>query len=259
LSSSSTSCREIRAFSAFSISASRRFGCLISPARMSSVSRSPYSTISWAAVLMPIPGTPGTLSVESPASACTSTTFSGGTPNFSITSAMPMRRSFMVSNMVTLSVTSCIRSLSEETMVAVAPPLAGLAGVSCNQVVGLEAALFEARQIERAHRLADQWKLRNQVVRRRRPVRLVVGIKLVAEGDFRLVEDDGQMRRPVIRRHVAQQLPQHVAEPEHGIDLQPVGFAVQRRQRVVGAKNIGGTVDQKDVVALGGGLTATGF
>ena len=70
---------------------------------------------------MPMPGTPGTLSVESPASACTSTTFSGGTPNFSITSAMPMRRSFMVSYIVTLSVTSCIRSLSEETMVVVAP------------------------------------------------------------------------------------------------------------------------------------------
>ena len=70
---------------------------------------------------MPMPGTPGTLSVESPASACTSTTFSGGTPNFSITSGMPIRRSFMVSYMTTLSVTSCIRSLSEETMVVVAP------------------------------------------------------------------------------------------------------------------------------------------
>ena len=101
LSSSSTSCREIRAFSAFSISASRRFGCLISPARNSNCSRSPYSMINCAAVLTPMPGTPGTLSVESPASACTSTTFSGGTPNFSITSGMPMRRSFMVSYMVT--------------------------------------------------------------------------------------------------------------------------------------------------------------
>ena len=70
---------------------------------------------------MPMPGTPGTLSVELPASACTSTTFSGGTPNFSNTSGMPMRRSFMVSYMWTQSVTSCIRSLSEETMVAVAP------------------------------------------------------------------------------------------------------------------------------------------
>ena len=44
-----------------------------------------------------MPGTPGTLSLESPISACTSITFSGGTPNFSITSARPIRLSFMVS------------------------------------------------------------------------------------------------------------------------------------------------------------------
>ena len=137
--------------------------------------------------------------------------------------------------------------------------LAGLARIGRDQIVGLEAALLEAGQVERAHGLADQRKLRDQIVRRRRPVRLVVGIELVAEGDFRLVEDDGEMRRPVVRRHVAQQLPQHVAEAEHGIDLQPVGFAVQRRQRVIGAENVGGTVDQKDVVALGKSFGGNGF
>ena len=47
-------------------------------------------------------------------------TFSGGTPNFSITSAGPMRRSFMVSYMVTPLPTSCIRSLSDDTIVVVA-------------------------------------------------------------------------------------------------------------------------------------------
>ena len=45
--------------------------------RQQGCSRSPYSAISWAAVLMPMPGTPGTLSTESPASAWTSTTFLG--------------------------------------------------------------------------------------------------------------------------------------------------------------------------------------
>ncbi len=68
-----------------------------------------------------MPGTPGTLSDESPISACTSITLSGGTPNFSITSGMPMRLSFMVSYMTTQSFTSCMRSLSDDTMVAVAP------------------------------------------------------------------------------------------------------------------------------------------
>ena len=141
--------------------------------------------------------------------------------------------------------------------------LSGLAGVSGDQVVGLEAALLQAGQIEGANRLADQRELRNQIVRRRRPVRLVVGIELVAEGDFRLVEDDGEMGRPVVGRHVAQQLPQHVAEAEHGIDLQSVGFAVERRQRVVGAENIGGAVNQEDMVTLlerfGGGGFGGGF
>ena len=106
-----------------SVSRSRRFGCLISPARASRVSRSPYSLISSAAVLTPMPGTPGTLSVESPASACTSTTLSGVTPNFSRTSSGPMVRFFMVSSMPMPGRTSCIRSLSDETMVT-SPPAA---------------------------------------------------------------------------------------------------------------------------------------
>ena len=58
---------------------------------------------------------------KSPIRACTSITFSGGTPNFSTTSGMPILRSFIVSYMTTQSFTSCIRSLSEDTMVALAP------------------------------------------------------------------------------------------------------------------------------------------
>ena len=48
-----------RAWSAIADQRSRRFGCLISSARASSVSRSPYSPISCEAVLTPMPGTPG--------------------------------------------------------------------------------------------------------------------------------------------------------------------------------------------------------
>ncbi len=72
-----TSLREMRACSANSIRFSRRFCCLISGARESSVSRSPYSSRSCAAVFGPMPGTPGTLSVESPTSDCSSIIFSG--------------------------------------------------------------------------------------------------------------------------------------------------------------------------------------
>ena len=113
------------------------------------------------------------------------------------------------------------------------------------------------------------WNCGSQIVGRIGPVRLVVGIHVGAEGLFRLVEDDGEMGRPLLRLHVAQKLPQHVAEAEHGVELQPVRLAVDRRQRVIGAENVAGAVDQKDVVAflhrLGGdrlgcaGLAAAGF
>ncbi len=70
---------------------------------------------------MPMPGAPGTLSTLSPHRAWTWVTFSGGTPNFSTTCSGPMRTFFMVSSMVTRSPTSCIRSLSEET-ITTSPP-----------------------------------------------------------------------------------------------------------------------------------------
>ena len=79
--------------------------------------------MSSAAVLTPMPGTPGTLSVESPARAWMSITLSGVTPNFSCTSGKEIGLFFIGSSMRTLSFTSCIRSLSDETMVTSAPPL----------------------------------------------------------------------------------------------------------------------------------------
>ena len=100
------------------------------------------------------------------------------------------------------------------------------------------------------HRLADERELRAQVFRRFRPVRLVVGIEVVAEGLLGLVEHHREMGRLVLRLHLGEQLPQHVAEAEHGIDLQPVRLAGERRQRVIGAENVGGAVHQEEVVAL---------
>ena len=127
---------------------------------------------------------------------------------------------------------------------------AGLPHIGRDQIVGLEAVLFEARQIEGVHRLADELELRAQIVGRIGPVRFVIGIHRGAEGLFRLVEHHREVGRLFIRLHVAQQLPQHVAEAEHRVELQPVGFAVDRRQRVIGAKNIAGAVDQEDVIAF---------
>ena len=81
-------------------------------------------------------------------------------------------------------------------------------------------------------------------------LRLVFGIHFGAEGLFGFVEHHREMRRLLLRLHVAQELPQHVAEAEHGIDLQAVGLAVERRQRVIGAEDVARSVDQEDVVAF---------
>ena len=100
---------------------SRRFEGFIAGAAASAVSRSPNSLMSCAAPFGPMPGTPGTLSTESPISACTSTILSGVTPNFSITSAGPIGFCLIGSSISTPGRMSCIRSLSEETMVTWPP------------------------------------------------------------------------------------------------------------------------------------------
>ena len=127
---------------------------------------------------------------------------------------------------------------------------AGFAHIGRDQVVGLEAVLLQARKIEGLHGFAHIFELRPQIVGRIGPVRLVVGIHFGAEGLLRLVEHHRQMGRPLLGLHIAQELPQHVAEAEHRIELEPVGLAVDRRQRVIGAENVAGTVDQKDVIAF---------
>ena len=65
------------ACSSNSIIFSLLFFCFILSAFLNNPSRLPYSLISSAAVLIPIPGIPGILSTESPANDCTSITFSG--------------------------------------------------------------------------------------------------------------------------------------------------------------------------------------
>ena len=116
-----TSRLERSAISLLAIIFSRRPFCGISWDRSSNSSKGPYSFSSNTAVLTPMPGTPGILSTLSPAKAWTSMTRSGFTPNFSSTSLMPISRFFMGSRIMTFSVTSCIRSLSELMIVQRAP------------------------------------------------------------------------------------------------------------------------------------------
>ena len=80
-------------------------------------------------------------------------------------------------------------------------------------------------------------------------MRFVIGIEIITKCIFRLVEDDCQMGRLLLRLHVAEELPQHVAEAEHSVDLQPVRLAGERRQRVIGAENVRRTINEQDVIA----------
>ena len=119
------------------------------------------------------------------------------------------------------------------------------AGIGGDQVVGLVAGRLERRHAEGAGGLAHQGELRDQVFGRRRPVGLVLVVEGVAEGLLGMVEDDGEVGgRLGIALHVAQKLPQHVAEAGHGPDRQAVGLAGERRQGVVGAEDVAGPVDQ---------------
>ena len=77
--------------------------------------------MSSAAVLGPTPRTPGILSLESPMSPITSTTQSGPTPNFSMTSSLVNRLFFIVSSMLMCGEINCIISLSLLTMVTFIP------------------------------------------------------------------------------------------------------------------------------------------
>ncbi len=198
--------------------------------------------MSSAAVLTPMPGTPGTLSTLSPHSAWTSTTLSGPTPNFSRTSAAPIGFCLIGSSMPTLSSTSCIRSLSEETMVTTRARRREGAGIGGDQIVGLVIRPLDARDVEGVGRLAHQLELRHEIVRRVRAMRLVLVVELVAEAHARAVEDDGE----VVGVGLLQQLEEHVAIAQHRADRRAVG-AGQRRQRVIGAEDVAGAVDEIDV------------
>jgi hypothetical protein len=71
--------------------------------------------------------------------------------------------------------------------------------ISGDQVVRLVIVLLDTGNIESPRRLADETELRDEVGRRFRPVRLVIGIDALAEGLFRLVEDDGEVGWPLAR------------------------------------------------------------
>ena len=101
--------------------------------------------MSWAAVLTPMPGTPGTLSVESPASAWTSTTLSG--VDAELLHHLPRARSCVF--LIGSSISTPGRIELHQVLVgrhdgAGGAGLDGQAGIGGDQVVGLVAVELDA-------------------------------------------------------------------------------------------------------------------
>ena len=123
--------------------------------------------------------------------------------------------------------------------------LAGDARIGGDDVVGLEALDLDARDVEGAGGLADKRELRDQVLGRRRPVGLVIGVDVVAEAGPALVEDDREVPGVATLDDIVHQLDEHVAKPGHGAGGRPVA-AAQGGQRVIGAEDVARAVDQVD-------------
>ena len=120
--------------------------------------------------------------------------------------------------------------------------LAGVAGVGGDQVVGLESLHFDGGDADGFGRLADQGELGDELVWRRRAVRLVVGIDVVAEGAPCLVENHGD----VIGVGLLDELHEHGGEAVDGVHRRAVGPR-HGRQRVKGTEKEARTVDQENV------------
>ncbi len=139
------------------------------------------------------------------------------------------------------------------------PPAPGrLARVGGDEVVRLEIVFLDAGQAEGPRRVANQRKLGDEVLRRRRAVRLVLIVKGIAERSAALVQDHGQMRRAVRLVEVIGQLPQHGGIAIDRTDRDAAGIR-ERGQAMVGAEDIGRSIDQIEVLPRFhfGGLAGT--
>ena len=128
-----------------------------------------------------------------------------------------------------------------------------VAGIGRDQVVGLIAVLFDGGDVEGFDRIADQRELRDEFFGRRRTLRFVFVVDLVAKGFASGIENDGDVGWRFRRLALAQQLPQHGAKAVHRADRQSVGRPRQRRQRVEGAEDVARSVNQIDVAAFDDG------
>ena len=119
--------------------------------------------------------------------------------------------------------------------------------VTGDDVVRLHPSLFEAGHRKGPHRIADQRELRDQVLRRRGAVGLVLIIHVVAEGVAAGIEHDGKMGRRLRLVQVGNQLPQHRREAIDGAHRHALRVC-QRRQPMIGAEDEAGAVDKIEML-----------
>ena len=129
------------------------------------------------------------------------------------------------------------------------PRLARTPGQGGDDVIGLIAVNLDARHVEGAGGGPGKGKLRAQVLRQFGAVGLVGGVDVVAEGLGTGVKDHRDMGGRLFAG-MGQLAPEKVAKPRDRPHRHAVGFARQRRQRVIGAKDEGRSVDQMQVIAL---------
>ena len=124
--------------------------------------------------------------------------------------------------------------------------------VGGDQVVGFEIVFLDAGQAEGARGIPDQRELRDEVLGRRRPVGLVLIVERVAEAGRSLVQDHRQVGWAVRLVEVVGELPQHRRVTIDRAHRHAVRIG-QRRQSVIGAEDVGRTVDQVEMLLVGHG------
>ena len=131
--------------------------------------------------------------------------------------------------------------------------LARLTRVSGDDVVGLVAALLDRDHAERRDGGAHERELRHELVRRILPVRLVGRVDVAPERVLRLVEDHREMGRLVARRPVADELQHLGREQPHRAGreaIDPVVVLLVLADRlIIGAEDKRRAVDEKNMVA----------
>lgn len=115
----------------------------------------------------------------------------------------------------------------------------GLQRQRTDNVVRLNAGRHQQRQAHRLDHVMQRLDLRTQIVRHRWPVRFVFGEEIIAEGLPFGIKHHGNVARLILQQQAAQ----HIQHAVHraGRLTRRVG---QRREGVISAVEVGGTVNQ---------------